>query len=259
MKLAVIATSLTVLMSASTLWMGPVVAAEGDRWSTSRQNVNVRTGPSTNAEVLLSINAGEEIVEIAAKGEWVYVDFPRLNQRGWIYSPLLEAPGSVPAQPAPAETTTTAEAAPSALEPSQAASEPAAGNIPVATDPASIEAPQATTPQQPIIKDGPTQLTEVTPGDEPAAVKSFRETVIELNERAVSVAGINLFTDVRSTGGGGVQVLATDTWTNVPEAGRSSYMNALFERWQAMANGLGPLTLQILDPTGNVVMERSDS
>jgi hypothetical protein len=83
--------------------------------------------------------------------------------------------------------------------------------------------------------------------------------VIELNKRAVSVAGIHLFTDVRSSGGGGVQVLATDTWTSVPEAGQTSYMNALFERWQSMASGLGPLSLQILDPDGNVVMQRSDS
>lgn len=81
----------------------------------------------------------------------------------------------------------------------------------------------------------------------------------ELNDRAVSVAGINLFDDVRSIGGGGVQVLATETWASVPEAGQNSYMNALFDRWQSMANGLGPLSLQIVDPSGQVMMERTGS
>jgi hypothetical protein len=104
-----------------------------------------------------------------------------------------------------------------------------------------------------------TAIATVSPDREPAAVKSFRDTVAELNERAVSVAGINLFSDVRSSGGGGVQVLATDTWSSVPEAGQSSYMNALFERWQSVANGLGPLSLQIVDPSGKVMMERSGS
>ena len=75
----------------------------------------------------------------------------------------------------------------------------------------------------------------------------------------MSVAGIDLFNDVLSTGGGGVQVLATETWTSVPEAGQVSYMNALFERWQSVANGLGALSLQIVDPTGQVMMERSGS
>ncbi|NJO37571.1 MAG: hypothetical protein HC871_08070, partial [Rhizobiales bacterium] len=94
---------------------------------------------------------------------------------------------------------------------------------------------------------------------EPAAVSTFRATVAELNDRAVSVAGIHLFKDVRSIGGGGIQVLAAETWATVPEAGQASYMNALFDRWQSMAAGLGPLSLQIVDPSGQVMMERTGS
>jgi SH3-like domain-containing protein len=253
MKLAVVAASLAALSGVAAWSVELAGAAEGDRLSVSRANVNVRAGPSTNAEILLTIDAGEAIVEIAEKGEWFFVEFPNLNKKGWIYGPLLDAPGTV--------------AAASRTEPAA----PAAAPKPEAEPPV-IAAPAAPSPPEPTVAAAPAPEPAPAPaataadpaqqaaaGQEPAAVKSFRETVVELNERAVSVAGINLFTDVRSTGGGGIQVLATETWTTVPEAGQSSYMNALFERWQSMASGLGPLTLQILDPTGNVVMQRSDS
>ena len=245
MKLAV-AASLAAFLVAGTWPTDRAEAAEGDRLSVSRQNVNIRTGPSTNADVLMTINSGEAIVEIATKGDWFFVDFPNHGKQGWIYGPLLDAPGTAPASPPAAPAQTAAVTPAPAVVPSQPAPEPAAA-----------AAPQAAVSPEPA-PEPIRQLTEVSRGEEPAAVKNFRETVTELNERAVSVAGINLFTDVRSTGGGGVQVLATETWTSVPKAGQSSYMNALFERWQSMANGLGPLTLQILDPTGNVVMQRSD-
>jgi len=268
MNLAVVAASLTVLLSMAPWVSNAARAAEGDRLSISRQNVNIRTGPSTNAEVLLTINAGEEMIEIAEKGEWFFVDFPRHNKQGWIFGPLLDAPGTVPATPAaPAavETPVTAAveqptpaAVPIAATPEPVETSPQIAEV-TSSQPAALEPVTPAAVEQPASVEAPKQLTEVAPGEEPAAVQSFRETVVELNERAVSVAGINLFTDVRSTGGGGVQVLATETWTSVPEAGQSSYMNALFERWQSMANGLGPLTLQILDPAGSVVMQRSDS
>ena len=35
--------------------------------------------------------------------------------------------------------------------------------------------------------------------------------------------------------------------------------DALFDRWQSMAGGLGPLSLQIVNPNGQVMMERSGS
>jgi len=256
MKLAVIATSLTAILGAAFWPIDMAEAAKGDPLSVSKQNVNVRAGPSTSAEVLLTINAGEPMVELATKGEWVFVEFTSLGKSGWIYGPLLDPPGTAPAISSPAPATTAAaqpEPAPSQDQSGPTISTASTNGI-ASTDAAAKPNGQAKT-----VAETPTQLTEVGRGEEPAAVKSFRETVTELNERAVSVAGINLFNDVRSTGGGGVQVLATDTWTSVPKAGQSSYLNALFERWQSMATGLGPLTLQILDPSGNVVMERNDS
>ncbi len=258
-KLTIAAASLTAFLSVAFWPIDGVEAAEGDPLSVSKQNVNVRAGPSTNAEILLTINAGEPMIEVATKGEWFFVEFTNLGKTGWIYGPLLDPPGTVSATPAPAATAPVSTAA---VQPEAAPSQEQSDTTISAAPTNGIESTDAAAKpddgSEPTTE-APTQLTEVSRGEEPAAVKSFRETVTELNERAVSVAGINLFTDVRSTGGGGVQVLATDTWGSVPKAGQSSYMNALFERWQSMATGLGPLTLQILDPAGNVVMQRNDS
>lgn len=252
MRLAIAAASLTVFLSVATGPIGPAAAAEGDLWAVDRQNVNVRSGPSTNTDVLMTINPGDRMIEIAAKGEWFFVDFPDHGRRGWVFGPLLVEPSAAasvaPAAPAPVPNP--APEAPAAeTQELVAAATPSTSVETTAT--ARIEpqpAPEAATPSAALPVD-----------DEPAAVRSFRDTVSELNDRAVSVAGINLFSDVRSTGGGGVQVLATETWASVPEAGQSSYMNALFDRWASVANGLGPLSLQIVDPTGQVMMERSGS
>lgn len=243
MRLAFVAASLTALAGV-TIWpASPINAAEGDLWSVDRQNINIRSGPSTNTEVLMTINPGETIVEIAAKGDWFFVEFPDHNKRGWIFGELLTSPQASRAA---------AASAPAPQAPVVESTEQ-----PIITEaPAPAVTANTQTATQP---DAVTEAAAVPVNNEPAAVKSFRDTVSELNDRAVSVAGIELFNDVRSTGGGGVQVLATETWARVPEAGQSSYMNALFDRWQSVANGLGPLSLQIVDPNGQVMMERSGS
>ncbi len=264
MRLAFVAAPLTALIGVAIWPAGPTSAAEGDLLAVSKENVNIRSGPSTNTDVLMTINPGEKIIEIAAKGEWFFVEFPDRNKRGWIFGPLLSPPNG--AQPAAAAATP----APSPT-PAVAAAPSAPAAVPTAPAAESAEAPTiAETPAKTVVTEtadaqpapqpeAVTQTAAIAVSDEPAAVKSFRDTVSELNDRAVSVAGINLFNDVRSTGGGGVQVLATETWARVPEAGQSSYMNALFDRWQSVANGLGPLSLQIVDPSGQVMMERSGS
>ena len=252
MRPAIAAASLIVLSGVADRAVGPALAAEGDVWSIEGQNVNVRSGPSTNTDVLMTINAGERIVEIAAKGEWFFVEFPERNQQGWVYGPLLVKPGAA------AEATEAApEEAPALVPVQEEAVDVAAAEPAGAAEAAAAPAPTIEIDDEPA--EPAAQTAAVSVDEEPAAVKSFRETVAELNDRAVSVAGINLFSDVRSTGGGGVQVLATETWASVPEAGQSSYMNALFDRWQSMANGLGPLSLQIVDPNGQVMMERTGS
>lgn len=244
MRLALLAAPLIALVGVAIWPAGMTSAAEGDLWAVDRQNVNIRSGPSTSTDILMTINPGEKIIEIASKGEWFFMEFPDRNKRGWIFGPLLTQPGTSQAATTPA--------------PSPAPAVSSTPTTPVAENteiPAIAETPAPTA----VTEAANTQTAAVSVGDEPAAVKSFRDTVSELNDRAVSVAGINLFNDVRSTGGGGVQVLATETWARVPEAGQSSYMNALFDRWQSVANGLGPLSLQIVDPNGQVMMERPGS
>lgn len=84
----------------------------------------------------------------------------------------------------------------------------------------------------------------------------FRRDVVAMNKRAASAAGVSLFTDAFSTGEGKVRVTTTETWNRLPETARTQYANTLFLRWQAVASGLEPLSLQIADPSGNIVMAR---
>lgn len=235
MRTAAAAAHVIALLGLALMPDAPAVAAEGDAWTVGRPNVNVRSGPSTQTDVLMTVSPGDRIVEIAAKGDWFFVDFPDHGHRGWVYAPLLVKPNAV-------------------VTPTAAAPSPAP-----ASEPSEAPAQESRSPEAQPEDDGSIEAAASSTDQESAAVQSFRETVAELNDQAVSVAGIDLFNDVRSTGGGGIQVLATDTWATIPEAGQSSYMNALFNRWQSMASELGPLMLQIVDPDGEVMMERSGS
>lgn len=87
-------------------------------------------------------------------------------------------------------------------------------------------------------------------------IDEFRKGLAEMDQRAQSVAGLSLFEDAELTGEGSVKIMATEVWNAVPEKGRVSYANALFLRWQMAARGFEPLSLQIVDPSGNIVMER---
>ena len=71
---------------------GEVKAAPGDNLSTSKTNVNVRAAPTTESEILLTINPGANIIEIDSTDDWHFVSLPDRNAEGWIYSPLLDQP-----------------------------------------------------------------------------------------------------------------------------------------------------------------------
>jgi len=88
-------------------------------------------------------------------------------------------------------------------------------------------------------------------------IARFRDNVSELNARAVAVAGVELFAGAEPTDSGTVQVMVTEAWDLVPEAGQQSYTNALFDHWRAAAGGSEPLRLQVVDPGGAVVSEKS--
>ncbi len=94
-------------------------------------------------------------------------------------------------------------------------------------------------------------------GDEGPALRQFRSEVEYFNERAVAVAGVDLFTGVAPLGQGGVQVVTTDAWATMSQPGQQSYLNALFGRWRAAAGDNQPLRLQIVDSSGALRMEKS--
>jgi uncharacterized protein YgiM (DUF1202 family) len=90
-----------------------------------------------------------------------------------------------------------------------------------------------------------------------AGVQQFRASVDYLNKRALQVAGVDLFTGVEPAGGGAVRVSTTDAWNTMPPAGQRSYLNTLVDRWMAAKGGSAPGSVQIVDPSGNVVMEKA--
>lgn len=64
-------------------------AAPGDLLETDKTNVNVRSEPSTDSDVVTRINPGDIIIEVETQGEWYHVKLPRQEREGWIYGPLL--------------------------------------------------------------------------------------------------------------------------------------------------------------------------
>jgi hypothetical protein len=231
------------------------LAGRGDALSALEPGINVRAGPSTNAEVMLKIGPQDRVIELAAKGPWFFVELPDLRKRGWVHTTVVAPAGS----PAALQAARQAEPAPStppvgARSLLETAPPPEPAPPPVAALPDPEPPPPAAAAPAP--EPAPPAVATAPAGEEPVAVREFRDTVRVLNERAVSLAGIGLFTDVRSLGGGQIEVVATDAFANVPAAGRESFTNALFDQWRIAAVGLQPLALQIVDPQGQVVMRR---
>lgn len=119
---------------------------------------------------------------------------------------------------------------------------------------AAPDATAAASPQQSAGGAG-AQLAAVEAPADPALAR-FRQSVENLNTRALAAAGVDLFADVRMAGDGVAQVTVTDSWSVVPEGGQRSYLNALFDRWTAAAGS--PLArLEIVDESGQVLSERT--
>jgi uncharacterized protein YgiM (DUF1202 family) len=206
--------SLVVLLGTS------VVAAPGDPLAVTGDNVRVRAGPGSDERILFQVDSEQAAVEVTRRGEWVQVDLPSRDARGWIHASLLE--------PAAAEAATEAPAADMGST---------TGQSPGAAEPSAAMA--------------------AVPPEEAEALARFRNSVRELDTRARAVAGVQLFPEVEGKGGGMVQVATTQAWSEIPDAGQESYLNALFDRW-LLARGAGePLRLQIVDPAGEVIMEKS--
>ena len=207
-------------------WLAaPALAATGDALIVQGDGVNVRAGPSGDAPVRMRVHRHQQVIELQREGRWVRAEIAGTDgQEGWIHSSLLAPPDGTPA---------TGESV--AIEPPAAAPErPAQAEIvPLQVEPAA----------------GPDRgLGELA---------QFRETVSYLNRRALALAGADLFAEVKPGPGGVMRVVATDNWSTLPPAGRQSYANTLLDRWAAAKVSAGPVVLQILDPSGEVVMEKT--
>jgi hypothetical protein len=163
------------------------------------------------------------------------VTIPGQTSDGWIHQSLLQAVGRA-APAAPQAPVPVPDARPEALKDAGTAVAPPLEAAPAPSGPA---------------------VDAAFPASESDAITRFRSVVEELNARALAVAGVELFTGAEPAGDGAVQVMVTEVWDLVPPAGRTSYTNALFDRWRAAVGGSGRLRVEVVDPSGAVVSEKS--
>jgi hypothetical protein len=209
-------------------------AAPGDALLVTGDVVNVRTGPGTDNPVLFHARRDQQVMELARTADWIQVRIPDRAADGWIHQSLLRVVER--SQPAAPETASAAR--------------PEAPGGPEAAQPSAPERPAA--------------LLERAVGATPAASEDqalavFRSNIEDLNARAVAVAGVELFTGAEPAGNGTVQVMVTEMWGLVPQAGQESYLNTLFGQWYLARGGAGPLRVEVVDPSGAVVSEKSGS
>jgi hypothetical protein len=206
---------------------GLALAATGDALIVTGDGVNVRAAPSGDAAIRMRVHSGQQVIELQREGSWVRAEIAGTDgQEGWIHSSLLAAPVEPP-ESGEADAPAAPEPAPAATA---AAQEPP---VPLPIEPAAGQA------------------------GELGELARFRETVSYLNERAAMLAGAELFAEVEPGPEGAMRVVATDAWSDLAPAGRQSYANTLLDRWAAAKDSAGPAVLQIVDPSGEVVMEKT--
>jgi hypothetical protein len=202
---------------ALSLLVGAALAATGDALIVTGNGVNVRAAPSGDAAVRMRVHRGQQVIELQREGSWVRAEIAGTDGQEGWIHVSLLGPANGAATETPAPA-------------------PAA---PVATQ-------EQTPPLQVEPAAGPT-------GD----LARFRATVSYLNQRAMALAGAELFAAVEPGAEGEVRVVATEAWSNLPPAGRQSYANTLLDRWAATKASAGAAVLRIVDPDGEVVMEKT--
>ena len=80
----------TLLILFVTLSTGLVLAATGDVLYVHGDVVNMRSGPSTDSEIVIQLNKGHKLLEFRRTGDWVEVGADRTGGKsGWIHSALI--------------------------------------------------------------------------------------------------------------------------------------------------------------------------
>jgi hypothetical protein len=68
----------------------PAGAATGDTMRVIGERVNLRAGPSDEANVRSQVIQGEQLIELRRDGNWYGVRVLRTGEEGWIFSDLVE-------------------------------------------------------------------------------------------------------------------------------------------------------------------------
>jgi hypothetical protein len=235
-----------VVFACCLLLSAPALGATGDVLRVTGDDVNVRSGPGLDHDVIRQLDRDQHVTELERAGEWVRAEIAS-GAEGWIHGSLvaLEAPAATrPATPPLAQET---DAAPTPAKPQTEAGAAAAAPL-----------TEATTAPAPDVAAAPDAVAPAAaPEVEAVDLQRFRDSVEYLNSRALEVAGVDLFTEVEPLGGGAVQVGATDAWASIAPAGQRSYANTLLDRWAAATGRSGPIKVQIVDAAGQVLMEES--
>jgi uncharacterized protein YgiM (DUF1202 family) len=236
------------VLTSALLLSGAALGAARDVLIVTGDRVNVRSGPGTDRPVMMQVSHDRRLVEIGRQGDWVHVEIAGVGGvDGWIHGSLVaRADGDAVVAPAvPRRPAEAMAGAPVPAAPSEDLSDMSAA-APEPLEPAAAPASEAAGP-------APGAAAEVAPID----LQRFRDSVAYLNSRSQAVAGVDLFGDVEPRGGGVVQVGATDGWASIPPAAQRSYANALLDRWAAATGRADQLSVQIVDDSGQVIMEEA--
>jgi hypothetical protein len=76
------------------LGAGPPRAATGDTHRVVAERVNLRAGPSDDANVRSQVMQGEQVLELRREGRWYGVRVLRTGEEGWIFADLIEPVGT---------------------------------------------------------------------------------------------------------------------------------------------------------------------
>jgi SH3-like domain-containing protein len=267
------------------LWAGQTaLAAPGDSWRIAGDQVNLRRAPTTSADVKQQLSDGMAVVERHHQDDWYEVEIVgRDGLIGWVHQSLLRPdPVLAPAvQPAAIQQTELRVRKASKEEPDAGFTAP--DENAVIEEMLTYIKRRKTLPKEPIQPKvgqsgreiiGPVPIRK--PGDQsrvptelvlassdvggmadPEAMEAFRASVTFLNNRAWSVAGIKLFSEIEPIGGGVVQVKTTDDWFEVPAIGQTSYLNTLLDRWSTAKADGGPAGIMLVNAKGDLLMHQT--
>ena len=107
---------------------------------------------------------------------------------------------------------------------------------------------------------GATKLAMAEPSASPAAdsgLARFNADLQALNQLELNAAGSDLFSGAESANGREVRVSTTAAWDSLPPVGQEGYLESLLGSWVAARGGKGPAVVQIVDSSGQVLVEKS--